>query len=122
MNNKVQSYFTEEWFLKIDSRLKELYKETKRINQLNSAATLLMSREILQSLNTKSLPVGPNLYYFRKSIITKFHEKVITDINPNVSLATEIYRSGNLECLVTEYHIRIYNCLKIVLKYIGDSM
>lgn len=114
-----QSYLTQPVADCVEARLKQLYYEAQRLKDSSSMALLLMSIEILRSLNTEALPVGINLYEFRRDINITFYVAVNCHVDYSAPLSVDLsHAHGDFRLLVTEYHLRIYNCLKVVLQHI----
>lgn len=115
-----QSYLTQPVADALETRLKQLYYEAQRLKDSSSMGLLLMSIEVLRSLNTEALPTaGIDLFEFRRDINITFYQKVNCDIDHTAPLSIDLlHADGDFRLLVTEYHLRIYNCLKVVLGHI----
>lgn len=121
-NNQKQTYFVGGMEESIRSNLMFLLKFSKDSGYVSCVTQITVSLDILDSLNYQSLPVA-DITEFRKALILEFHKKHSVDIDLNKSHSDQLWISDEyiglrVERLVSEYSLRLFSCLKLVIKSI----
>lgn len=119
-----KSYLMDQNYTAIKSRLNEMLELTKGNVGYSVNTQAKMSLEILESLTTDHYPVS-DVAAFRRAMIVTFFEKINLDIDIfqpiDVALAyAERYIALRLEALASEYHARLWRCLKIAISALSS--
>lgn len=121
-----KSHFSDDIYLKIRKKLVVLKGIAQSTDRICPLTEINISLDILDALNQDSYPVADH-YGFRKTLILTFFEKVNMEIDLEKEISDEINgidpylnRKSNrsFETMVSELHLRLWNCLKVAIKAI----